>query len=165
MNFLASKRLVTAALVLLAVFNVTLLGLLFWQNTCRVRPTPGGHQFGAHPAFMESLSLTPSQAVSFRQLRRQHFLKVRPEMESIALLKQQLVEESLKENPDKAKLEIIASGIGSRHIALEREIAVHFHELAKVCTPAQRESLKQVLNQLTAQKHAMRMERWMEQRQ
>ncbi len=157
MNFLASKRLVTTALVLLAVFNVTLLGLLFWQNTCKVQPTPGGHQFGVHPAFMESLALTPSQALSFRQLRRQHFLKVRPEMESIALLKQQLVEESLKENPDKAKLEIIASGIGSRHIALERELALHFQELAKVCRPEQRDSLKQVLDRMVTRKHAMRM--------
>ncbi|TLU53510.1 MAG: periplasmic heavy metal sensor [Chlorobium sp.] len=165
MNFLASKRLVTTALVLLAVFNVALLGLLFWQNTCRVRQTPAGHQFGFHPVFEKSLALTPSQALSFRQLRRQHFIKVRPEIESIALLKQQLVEESLKENPDNTKLDNIASSIGFRQIALERELAEHFHELAKVCTPTQRDSLKQILNQLTAHKQAMRMGRWMEQRQ
>jgi hypothetical protein len=165
MNVLASKRLVTVALVLLAVFNMTLLGVLFWQNTCRVRTIPGGDRFGSHTAFVESLALSKSQALSFRQLRQQHFIKVRPEMESIALLKQQLVEESLKANPDNKILGTIALSIGNHQVTIERELALHFHALAKVCTPAQRDSLKQVLNQITVHKHAMRMNRWIEQRQ
>ncbi len=165
MNFLASRRLVTAAFVLLAVFNVTLLGMLFWQNRCSVPTISGGDRFGAHAAFVESLALSKSQALSFRQLRQQHFIKVRPQMESIALLKQQLVEESLKENPDKKRVETIASSIGNHHVTIERELALHFHELAKVCRPAQRDSLKQVLNQITAHRHARRMNQWIEQRQ
>ena len=165
MNVLASKRLVTAALILLGVCNVTLLGVLFWQSSCKVRTIPGGNRFGSHAAFVESLTLSKSQALSFRQLRQQHFIKVRPEMERIVLLKQQLVEESVKEYPDNKKLETIASSIGNLQVTLERELALHFHELAKVCRPAQRDSLKQVLNQITAHKHAMRMNRWIEQRQ
>lgn len=165
MNVLASRRLVTAALVLLAVCNVTLLGMLFWLNRCNMQGQPGAGRFGAHQPFVESLALSKSQALSFRQLRQQHFMKVKPLMGSIALLKQQLVEESLKENPDNKKIETIASTIGNHQVTIERELALHFHELAGVCTPAQRDSLKQVLNQITAHRQTMRMNRWIEQRQ
>jgi len=164
MNLLDSRRLVTAALVLLALFNVMLLGLLFWQNRCSIPILPGGGRFGAHQPFVKSLALSNSQALSFRQLRQQHFIKVRPQMESIARLKQQLVEESLKERPDTNKIGIIATAIGNHQVSIEHELALHFHELAKVCTPAQRDSLKQTLNQIAAHKHSLRMNRWIDQR-
>lgn len=79
-------------------------------------------------------------------------------MESIGLLKKQLVEESLKDNPDAKKIEAIAAEIGSHQAAIERDLALHFHELSKICTPEQRDSLKIVLNRITSHKHSIRMD-------
>ena len=87
MDFLTSKRFVTTALVLLVLLNVTLLSVLWWQNTHQLQPPT--RQFNRQLSFGESLSLNKSQAASFSTLRQNHFLKVRPEMESIVLLKKQ----------------------------------------------------------------------------
>ena len=156
MDFLTSKRFVTTALVLLVLLNVTLLSVLWWHNTHQ--PEPPNRQFNRPLSFGESLSLSKSQTVSFRTLRQEHLLKVQPEMESIALLKKQLVEESVKEKPDTKKIEAIAGEIGAHQAAIEHDLALHFHELAKICTPEQRDSLKQVLNRITSHKHARRMD-------
>ncbi len=156
MDFLTSKRFVTTALVLLVLLNVTLLSVLWWQNTHQLQPPT--RQFNRQLSFGESLSLNKSQAASFSTLRQNHFLKVRPEMESIGLLKKQLVEESLKDNPDSKKIETIAAEIGAHQAVIERDLALHFHELAKICTPEQRDSLKQVLNRITSHKQSRRMD-------
>ncbi len=155
MDFLTSKRFVTTALVLLVLLNVTLLSVLWWQNTHQSGPLT--RQFNRQHSFIESLALNKSQAISFQTLRQEHFLKIQPDMESIALLKNQLVEESLKDNIDTKKIEALTAKIGSHQAAIERDLALHFHELAKICTPEQRDSLKKVLNRITSHKHSMRM--------
>jgi Spy/CpxP family protein refolding chaperone len=155
MNILTSKRLVTTALVLLALLNITLLGMLWWQNTNGPFPGRQGpghrhHQF----SFSRQLALNESQTASFSKLRQEYFLKIGPEMQAIGLLKKQLVEESLQDRPDTKNIERIALSIGSRHAAIEQTLALHFHELAKVCTPEQRDSLKTVLERIaTRQRH------------
>jgi len=164
MDFLTSKRFVTTALVLLTLLNVTLLSILWLQNT--QQHLPGflsiGHKFNRRPSFIESLSLNESQRIRFRNLRSEHFRKVSPEMENIALLKKQLVEESLKDKPDTKKIEVLASDIGYQQTIIERELALHFHELAKVCTSEQRDSLKKVLDRIATHNHFMRMNRSIE---
>ncbi|MFZ4525817.1 MAG: periplasmic heavy metal sensor [Chlorobium sp.] len=160
MNFISSKRLVSIALVLLALCNVMLLCVLWLQNSHRLAPfLPQRHHNGRPNSFLVTLGLTESQNLTFRKLREEHFLKVRPEMETITVLKRQLVEESLKDHPDGKKIETIAAGIGFHQTSIERELASHFHELAKVCTPEQRNSLKKALDRIATGRHSMRMER------
>jgi Spy/CpxP family protein refolding chaperone len=154
MNILTSKRLVTTAFVLLALLNVTLLGMLWWQNSNRLFP---GHMARNHHnrefSFTRQLALSESQTVSFGKLRKEHFLKIEPEIQAIGLLKKQLIEEALKDSADTKKIEVIAENIGSHQAAVERDLALHFHELAKVCTPEQRDSLKIVLERIATRKH------------
>jgi len=164
MNFITSKRFVTIALALLVAFNVTLLGVLLWQNTHRLAPWAPNRQHERQNSFIEPLTLSESQKLCFRKLRQEHFLKVMPEMEKITLLKKQLVEESLKDQPDIKKIDTLALGIGSYQATIEHELALHFHELAKICTPEQRDSLKKVLDGIVTHKHSMRMERSKEHR-
>ncbi len=161
MDFISSKRFVSVALMLLALCNVTLLGVLWWQNAHRQEPlfSQRHHNFGRQNSFIEPLALTESQNLTFRKLREKHFLKVRPELEAITLLKTQLVEESLKDNPDNKKIETITAEIGLHQTSIERELSLHFHELAKVCTLEQRDSLKKVLGRIATNRHVMRMER------
>lgn len=161
MNVLNSKRLVTTALVLLALLNVSLLGTLWWQETNRVIPgsEAANHHQRQH-SFTRELGLSESQALSFDRLRKEHFRKVGAEMEAIALLKKQLVEVSLQERPDTIKIAGIAGNIGSHQAAIERQLALHFHELAGVCTPEQRSSLKIILERIATRKRPDRGERW-----
>jgi len=70
----------------------------------------------------------------------------------------QLIEESLQEKPDAKKIESIALGIGSRQAAIEQKMALYFHELANVCTPEQRDSLKIVLERVSTRRHHSKSE-------
>lgn len=162
MNFLSSKRFVTTALALLVVLNITLLALLWWQNAGRERTffMHGERQFNRKLSFTGPLALSEAQAITFRRLRQEHFLSVRPEMESIALLKKQLVEESLNEKPDNQKIEALAEKIGAHHASVERSLALHFNELAKVCSPAQKDSLKKMLGNMATRRFHDGNGRW-----
>jgi hypothetical protein len=153
MNVLDSKRLVTTALVLLALLNITLLGMLWWQNTNGQLPgTEAGSHQNRRISFTRQLALSEPQKISFRKLRREHFLNVQPEMQAIALLKKQLIAEAMQERVDIGKIEAIAGNIGSRQAVIERQLALHFHELAKVCRPEQRDSLKILLERIAIHK-------------
>jgi hypothetical protein len=161
MNVLDSKRLVTTALVLLALLNVALLATLWWQGTNRALPgSEAKNHHKGQPSFIRELGLSESQSLSFDRLRKEHFQKVGAEMQAIALLKKQLVEESLQERPDTIKIAGIAGNIGLHQAAIERQLALHFHELAGVCTPEQRSSLKIILERIATRKHSDRSERW-----
>ncbi|TCD48873.1 periplasmic heavy metal sensor [Chlorobium sp. N1] len=164
MNFLTTKRLVTTALILLVILNVTLLGVLWWQNTRKPEPGPVRvtREVSRQVFFQLPLSLTSEQARSFQELRREHFRKVWPEMKAIASLKEQLVEESFSQTPDTLKISALATELGRRHALVENALASHFHELAAVCTPAQRDSLKAMLRQLSSRKFVTHQERWRE---
>lgn len=162
MNFLTTKRLVTTALILLVILNVTLLSVLWWQNIHAPAPRPVTltREVSRQIYFQLPLSLTRSQAASFQELRRQHFRKVRPQIQAIGSLKQQLVEESFQESPDTMKITALATELGNRQAEIERELAHHFHELAMTCTPAQRDSLKTMLGELATRKIIMHQEHW-----
>ncbi len=164
MDFLTSKRFITAALFFLVVLNASLLGVIWWQNSCRpLHPHfgPGG-RFNRESPFTGPLGLSESQASSFRTLRQAHFQKVMPEMQAIGLLKKQLVEESLAEKPNATKIEALAAEIGTRQATIERQQAIHFSELSRVCSPAQRDSLKNVLERVSMRRVSNRSERWRE---
>ncbi len=161
MNFFTTKRLVATAFVLLALLNVTLLGILWWQNANGPLLREGRHNAGHHNRllfFARQLDLNESQTASFDKLRQEHFLKVEAEMQAIGLLKKQLIEESPQEKPDAKKIESISLGIGSRQAAIEQKMALYFHELANVCTPEQRDSLKIVLERVSTRRHHSKSE-------
>jgi hypothetical protein len=156
MDFLSSKRLVTTALVILVVLNVTLLGFLWWQNTHKpeYRLLSVKRQITKPVYFGPELTLTQAQQERFATLRRQHFRQTLPEVRQIVALKKELVNEAVKDNPDSIRIAGIADQIGKRQAILERSLAMHFHELAAVCAPgAQRDSLKMMLETVYSRKY------------
>ena len=151
MDFLSSKRFVTTALVLLVMLNVTLMGVLWWQNFVNksyrsVEVTRFYSNNGPRGGI--ELTLTDQQKEAFRKLRQEHFRKTMPSVQKIIAFKKELISEAVKPNPDKAKLSAIADSIGHRQAAIEKDLALHFHELASLCTPAQRDSLQKMLNNI-----------------
>ncbi len=162
MDFMTSKRFMTTALVFLVVLNITLLGMFWWQGAHQ--PFQGSpistREFNHHPSFTAQLGLTEAQALSFRNLRQEHFRKVAPEMEAIAQLKTQLLDESLIAKPDPKKIAMLAEKIGTNQAAIERKLALHFNALAQVCTPEQRNTLKKVLERFATRRLFGRNEHW-----
>ncbi|RXK88672.1 periplasmic heavy metal sensor [Chlorobaculum sp. 24CR] len=150
MDFLSSKRFVTTALVLLAILNVTLLGVLWWQNfvSSSYRSVEITRYYRDTGHRGRELDLTDRQRVAFGKLRREHFRKTMPAVQKIIELKKEMISEAVKPNPDQAKIAAIADSLGKRQSWLEKDLALHFHELAALCTPAQRDSLEKLLNNI-----------------
>jgi len=162
MDFLSSKRFVTTALVVLAILNITLLGVLWWQNfvSSSYRSVEVTRYYRGHgPRTGTELMLTDEQRTAFRKLRREHFRKTMPAVQKIIEFKKEMISEAVKPNPDQAKLAAIADSLGKRQSWIEKDLALHFHELALLCTPAQRDSLEQLLNNIYTVKYR-KMSSW-----
>lgn len=150
MDFLSSKRFITSSLVLLVLLNITLLGVLWWQNfvTTSYRTVEVTRFYGGGDPGKNDLVLTETQKTAFMKLRREHFRKTRPTLQKILALKKQLIAESIKPEPDKARLAAIADSIGKHQVWLENDLATHFHQLSLICTPEQQKSLEAMLNKI-----------------
>jgi Spy/CpxP family protein refolding chaperone len=150
MDFLSSKRLITTTLVVLVLLNIVLMGVIWWQNfvssTTQTVEVTRVYTGNGHRG--TELDLTDQQRDAFRKLRREHFRKSMPAVQKIIELKKQMISEAIKVNPDNAKLSAIADSLGKRQSWLEKDLALHFNELAKLCTPAQRDSLEKLLNNI-----------------
>lgn len=164
MDFLSSKRFITVILAILVVLNLTLLAILWQQNIHNpgLRPLRITRQYSRHFYFKGQLSLSEEQSIRFREIRKEHFRKVMPDIQAISRLKKELIAESVKEKPDTSKIASIAGKIGSLQSVMEKELAMHFHELALVCTPAQRDSLQKMLEQIATRKIRTGKERMLE---
>lgn len=150
MDFFSSKRFITTVLIVLVLLNITLLGVLWWQNVVN-----SSHQtikitryYSGNRPENTRLKLTEEQQSEFRKLRREHFRNTMPSLRRIVELKQVLIAESVKPSPDTARLATIADSIGKRQALLETALASHFHDLASLCTPAQRDSLQKMLGNI-----------------
>jgi len=158
MDFLTSKRFITAALVFLALLNITLLGVISWQNffsknfrSLEVRESyTRSFSPDPEPAF------SPAQRSQFMKLRRENLVRSMPELKKIVTLKKQLIDEAVKTSPDTARIAMIADQIGRQQALLDRGLAMHFHELSNLCTPAQRDSLKAFLGQIYSRRYERR---------
>jgi Spy/CpxP family protein refolding chaperone len=151
MDFLSSKRFVTTALVLLVILNVTLMGVLWWQNFVNksYRSVEVTRFYtGSGPRGSSELALTDQQRAAFRTLRQEHFRKTMPAVQKIIEFKKEMISEAVKPNPDLQKLSAIADSLGKRQAWLEKDLALHFHELSMLCTPAQRDSLEKLLSNI-----------------
>ena len=150
MDFLSSKRFITTTLVILVLLNIALMGVIWWQNFVSssgqtVEVTR--YYRSERPGHVE-LELTEQQKTAFIKLRQEHFRKTMPAVRNIVELKKALISESIKASPDKQKIAAIADSIGQRQAWLENNLANHFHELATLCTPSQRDSLEKMLSHI-----------------
>ncbi|NTW51470.1 MAG: periplasmic heavy metal sensor [Chlorobiaceae bacterium] len=150
MDFFSSKRLVTTALIVLVLLNIALLGVLWWQNTFtrNFRSVEVTQYFSRNVPMGPDLSLNDKQKESFMKLRQEHFRNTMPEIQKIIAFKKELINEAVKPTPDQAKLASISDSIGTRQSKIEKDLAIHFHQLAELCTPAQRDSLGALLGNI-----------------
>ncbi len=155
MDFLTSKRFVTTALVVMAILNITLLGVLWWQNifSRNFRSVEVREYYTRSVGPNPEEIFSPEQRDRFRNLRREHFSKNMAEIRKIVALKQELIDEAVKTAPDTAKIATIADRIGHQQALLDRNLAMHFHELSTLCTPAQRDSLKAFLGKVYTRRY------------
>ena len=160
MDFISSKRFITITLAILVALNLALLGTLWWQNTNSLRKNETvakTRENKKKPSIFEKeLKLTDEQSKQFNTLRLQHFQRTLPALVAISGLKRQLIQESVKNEPDTLVIKALAQRIGSQQALIEYRLAWHFNGLSKVCTPEQQDSLQNVLEKVTAKPYKLK---------
>ncbi|MBO8091930.1 MAG: periplasmic heavy metal sensor [Prosthecochloris sp.] len=149
MDLFSSKRLISVILALLVVLNLALLGFLLWQNFYQPEKEVQQDRTSRKTFFQEELRLSDEQNRRFNALRKEHFRGSIPVFIHIAAQKKQLIDEAFKETPDVEAINTLAERIGKNQAILERRLAWHFHSLATVCTPEQKDSLRTILESIT----------------
>ncbi len=160
MDFISSRRFITITLAILVALNIALLGTLWWQSTNSPQQKETVEKTRTYPkkpsTFEKALKLTEEQNKQFNILKLQHFQRTLPAIASISGLKRQLIQESVKSEPDTLVIKALAERIGSQQAFIEYRLAWHFNELSKVCTPEQRDSLQNILEKVTAKPYKLK---------
>jgi Spy/CpxP family protein refolding chaperone len=90
----------------------------------------------------EQLGLNDSQEKKLQQLREKQFAAMTGERRQLMNLQRQMLEESLKKNPDNRTIAMLSEKIGSAHAELALKRSAHLREMASILTPGQREKMK-----------------------
>jgi len=90
----------------------------------------------------ETLGLSDSQENKLQKLREKQFAAMSAERRQLMNLQQQMLEESLKKNPDNRAITLLSEKIGSAHAELARKRSTHLREMASMLTPGQMEKMK-----------------------
>lgn len=91
--------------------------------------------------FAQELGLRPDQMDAFRNANRNFNPRVKQLSMQMADMRQDMVNELGKENPDRQKLDSLAAAFGNLHRELKEQTINYYMELRSVCTPEQQHQL------------------------
>jgi Spy/CpxP family protein refolding chaperone len=142
-------KLLTWAVVLLVVLNLTTVGTLLYHkynettdNTPVVLSSGGGGSMLNGRFFRQTLGFNAEQMDVFREANR----KFRPRANKIVFqidsLKGEMFSELKKTKPDMVKLNELEAETGTLHAELKKETNQFYLKIKTVCTPRQLEQLQ-----------------------
>jgi len=151
MDYFSKNKISVWIIVILVLLNLFTLSTI-WYNQLRRPVRPPREEMRHHRQGLEmlgqKLKLTDEQVKIFEGMRQQHFEKMKPLQEEIISVRQQLMDELSKAEPDTALVNILIKSIGDKETVLERNRFEHFMELRSVCTPEQKEKFEILLREL-----------------
>lgn len=140
------------AILILAVLNVALVGLLWYEYSTKP-PTQSDFSKAERDArFAEELGLNDQQADSVIILRGEHFRIIDSIRFEISQLSRMMTEELFAEIPDTALVRRLSDKIGQGQAELERQTYDHFSLIKQMCQPEQYEQLKRLIFDAIRQK-------------
>jgi len=139
MNFSNQRRLLLTVVAVLALMNLTILGVVWSIQQKQTKPSehagpPMGQ--GGHASFLErELGMTPEQSEAYRDLRDRHFEEVHEQSERIRKLKQELYEQFGA--ADSMRIQELTQAIGEEHAVRDRLTFWHFVQVREICDEKQ----------------------------
>jgi Spy/CpxP family protein refolding chaperone len=98
--------------------------------------------------FREQLGLNDDQLMQFREINRT-FNRTAKHLEiNLTRLRNEMIDELDRQNPDTIRLDQIATDVGSNHRQLKQVTVTFYLEMKKVCTPEQRIKLHDLFSAL-----------------
>jgi protein CpxP len=153
------------AVFILVVINVATIGAI-WCSMCgrgnrmmeyhrdhRFHHHHGGHERGGEfkhgqhgpkgeDFLAKELNLTEEQKTSFEALRKEHFEKMKANVDSMQALKKEMMKSLGKTD---AEINTTIQKIGALEMSIQKETFDHFNKMYALCTDAQKVLLKEKL--------------------
>jgi len=105
-------------------------------------PGPGYRQM------VRILEMTPDQADQFSEIESHYRQNVSGLSQQLDSIDTAILDEVQKENPDKEKLDHLATRAGKIQYALKKATTSHFLQVKELCTPEQREKFNEVISEI-----------------
>ena len=147
MDILAKQKLTNILIVILVVINIASLSFIWFRelNHHQLPPPPISPDQEKVNSFLDrELDLNADQEKKFNENRKEHFEVTRKFEDRITGFKKEILSESFNLNPNIQKITALTDSIGSAQKSYEMFLSQHFQKLAAICTPDQREKLKDI---------------------
>jgi len=156
MNTKTKKILLILAITLLLVINITALITMFYRN--RVQPPPSQssnnelfqdvRERGMYRFLKDELQLTNEQFSEFKESNQKNMINSHQIASKLNNSRREMMIELAKENPNRKKLDGIATEIGTLHYELKKTTIDHFLELKQICNKDQQQELQKLFMKL-----------------
>lgn len=104
----------------------------------------------------DKLNLTEDQQQGFKTASQDYSRQARSIMFRMSKLREELLKEMDKEDPDQALLDSLSEQIGQEHIKMKKLTVDHYLTLKSLCTEEQKDKLYQVFSKLLNSEGEMR---------
>lgn len=142
-----TQFLIWAVIILFAMNVATIVTIVVSRNrtvepkTDQVQNPPADPDAIRFHFFAQELGLRPEQMEAFRNANRTFNPRVHQLSMEMADMRREMVNELGKENPDRQKLDSLATAFGDLHRQLKEQTINYYMELRSVCTPEQQQQL------------------------
>ncbi len=142
MDLFAQKKLLIRLVIILALLNVVVIGVLVFKNIKHGPPGPPPHRerenFREVSGIIEKeLKLSETQVMQFNDLRNTYFKKERAVHELIRSQRDSMNEMMFNSNTNDSLLKTVALRVSQNEHQMELLRIEQAAELKKICTPAQ----------------------------
>ena len=145
MDILAKQKLTNILIIVLVVINLGCLSFIWFREVNHPKmPPPHPDRKNVNRFLDQQLNLNADQEKKFDEFRKEHFETTRKFENKIAEFRRGILSESFNQKPDVQKINALADSIGSAQKEYETFLSGHFQKVASVCTPEQREKLKDI---------------------
>ncbi len=145
MDILAKQKFTNILIIILVIINIGSLSFIWFREFNRPKlPPPSPGRENVNRFLDNELNLSQEQKQKFKDIRREHFETTRKFEDKVSEYKREVLSESFNQKPDKQKITVLIDSIGSAQKAYELFLSEHFQKLASICTPGQRDKLKDI---------------------
>jgi hypothetical protein len=144
MDILAKQKFTNVLIIALVIINIGCLSFIWFNKPGSSIALPPPDRKNVDRFLDKELGLNSDQENKFNEFRREHFETTIKFQNKIGRFKREILAESFNQKPDMQKIAIMTDSIGSLQKGYETFLSEHFQKLASVCTPEQREKLKDI---------------------
>lgn len=147
----ASKWLI-AVLLVMNIITLIIIWMLVGRNDFSHSSNKERRPFAPIMMLQKELNLSDEQTRQFGQLRQKHFELTDSLMNQLNLNRKLIVNELFNSEINEGTVNILSKKIGDIEKEMELARFYHFSEVIMICTPDQKEKLKNILMKMTLRK-------------